>query len=190
MINSQTQLEVLKTQNQQLETQEWFRCELHSSFKTSLYKISSLVELLHPGCSCKRWLCDCIWRWYSQQTRQLVLCYLQLHFLLPSITVMLKWPGGCRAAFERSNSAKRTICLLMTTFNVSLDLNSTVFHLSRRAWRWNSVSYKTRELGAMSIFLSCNQFDRVKAEKQALVARIEGLEKAAVLSATAKMDSL
>lgn len=42
----------------------------------------------------------------------------------------------------------------------------------------------------MSIFLSCNQFDRVKAEKQALVARIEGLEKAAVLSATAKMDSL
>ena len=30
--------------------------------KLFAYKFSFLLDLLHPGCCCKRWLCSCIWR--------------------------------------------------------------------------------------------------------------------------------
>ena len=70
MINSQKKLEIQQGKNRdKRKKKNGYAVSCIPVSKISVYKFSSLLELLHPGCSCKHWLCGVIWRWHSRQTR-------------------------------------------------------------------------------------------------------------------------
>jgi len=55
MINSQTQLEIQEAQNKgKRKTKNGYAVSCFPVSKISVDKFSFLLELLHPGCSCKR----------------------------------------------------------------------------------------------------------------------------------------